>query len=606
MSNLSPLQILPLHVVRIIVEHAVGSSRLKYAGIEANSREYKVLLRPLLWVSHNFRAIAYPLFCKSFKLELAKPKLSTFEKLVASTTTVYRPLSDPEYPLHRLAEELKIDIFGQDIYSGKALEILSSVPYDGCAFPVVRKIEFLIYFKKRLGANDGEPVEAVEAGIMGSWDDHAEDDSDDDNDNDEVLDPVDVAANIKSFVQRIKDMAPRLCGIAVSLAVSGRRGSISNDCNDLISRLFQLSNRLAFSGYSILAIPIELDQNRVSGLVHIEYGSQGGISMFVELVCRNAATLRSLSMSHKNGGADLGALIQDSGAGSGYTIYPDLHTLELHAWKEQDADEPKPMTVSRSTVPFPSLRRVHMWAHYPFGDDTLFRGNADILEDLRVMLDSHTVAILKKHRVFTPTSHPKLQSVNVAIIGDRISSMFTTTAQFVQFALSIGPEASVREFGGCDRVVDFIPALPILGDYACVQVLTLAFIDLDLLQMVALIQSLPLLSDLTTGPPNLGPIPAGLAQGELPVYMVKTYAPMGERFRCWRLTYIVPNYDDEVIMCVLLLALVCPNFDYACPGSSDCWSLARQMERRIGKPAFSQYASRLRRLLLTEVEWRKI
>ncbi|KAJ2055108.1 hypothetical protein GGI17_006740 [Coemansia sp. S146] len=61
MDNLLAFQILPYHVVKLIVDHVAGSSRLQFDGVTTNSDEYRILQVPLLWVCHNFRAfLSYP------------------------------------------------------------------------------------------------------------------------------------------------------------------------------------------------------------------------------------------------------------------------------------------------------------------------------------------------------------------------------------------------------------------------------------------------------------------------------------------------------------------------------------------------------------------
>ncbi|KAJ2768437.1 hypothetical protein GGI18_005595, partial [Coemansia linderi] len=77
---LSPLQLLPLHVVKLIVDHVVGSSRLVYDGVHANSRQYRELLKPLLLVSHNFREIALRYYWKTFEVNLTDKTLDELHR----------------------------------------------------------------------------------------------------------------------------------------------------------------------------------------------------------------------------------------------------------------------------------------------------------------------------------------------------------------------------------------------------------------------------------------------------------------------------------------------------------------------------------------------
>ncbi|KAJ2264048.1 hypothetical protein GGI01_000177 [Coemansia sp. RSA 376] len=115
-------------------------------------------------------------------------------------------------------------------------------------------------------------------------------------------------------------------------------------------------------------------------------------------------------------------------------------------------------------------------------------------------------------------------------------------------------------------------------------------------------QSLPLLSDLHTSMPSLGPIPDGVTLDMLSEHVISNYAPMGKRFRCWHLEESsFSNFKDaKVCVFLLLLALACPNFDYSGPHSVYRELFMSQMEMNISSDPFKPYAPRLHRLLFTE------
>ncbi|KAJ2859738.1 hypothetical protein GGH94_005940 [Coemansia aciculifera] len=158
-------------------------------------------------------------------------------------------------------------------------------------------------------------------------------------------------------------------------------------------------------------------------------------------------------------------------------------------------------------------------SHYPFGDDVVFRGNDATLEYLKVALYPELVTILERHNVFTRTSHPQLKALP--------------------------------------------PALLLLKDYVSIQVLALPRVRLSFWGAVYLIKSLPLLSDLHTRAPIRGEIPQGVADADLPEYVRSAYAPMGRRSRCWHIAYHSIYDNVDLVTSILLLALICPNFDYA-------------------------------------------
>ncbi|KAJ2094289.1 hypothetical protein GGI09_005486 [Coemansia sp. S100] len=206
--------------------------------------------------------------------------------------------------------------------------------------------------------------------------------------------------------------------------------------------------------------------------------------------------------------------------------------------------------------------------------------------------------MLKRHRVFTPTSHPNLKCVKLDIPPSGMPDVFASGAEYMRFVMSIGPGASVRQIVDLDKYPeDCNLAISALKHHGCIQILSLPSMPLSIWQAITLVESLPLLSDLSTKAPVLGELPQGLSIAELPEYVRSNYAPMGKRFHCWHV-YDRPERDyKEIATCVLLLALACPNFDYASLQRDHREPFMEEMRKRIDGPGFRQDAPRLRRLL---------
>ncbi|KAJ1814391.1 hypothetical protein LPJ60_006053, partial [Coemansia sp. RSA 2675] len=133
---------------------------------------------------------------------------------------------------------------------------------------------------------------------------------------------------------------------------------------------------------------------------------------------------------------------------------------------------------------------------------------------------------------------------------------------------------------------------PAFDEYASIQVLDLSM-DLELWDAIALVKALPLLSDLRVGVSSLGTQPHGISEDELPAYVIAKYAPAGERFRCWQ-TWNVHDYQESVdVRCVLLLALVCPNFDYVAVSAWERKFFMAHMKEMIAKDWYRPHAKRL-------------
>ncbi|KAJ2906043.1 hypothetical protein GGI21_004090, partial [Coemansia aciculifera] len=277
-----------------------------------------------------------------------------------------------------------------------------------------------------------------------------------------------------------------------------------------------------------------------------------------------------------------------------YIKYPRLTSLSIG--EPARRPDQRPSTPSH-IVPFPSLRQLRFVTRFPFDDDTLFRGNTGTLESLSVKFDVLSIAMLRSHNVFTLVSHPKLQYVRTGYVEGTRSVLPALSTKYLQFALSIGPAAPARDidvvFGG--RSLE--PALSILGNHSCIQVLSLSNEHLAFWTIVAVIKSLPLLSDLSACLRDFEPMPAGVAHDELPVYVVSTYAPMSKRLRC--LNVKVHRFGDvaDAAKMALLLALACPNFDYAAVAPTERKQFMKLLERNIASDMFKEHAPRLRRLL---------
>ncbi|KAJ2871237.1 hypothetical protein GGH93_004969 [Coemansia aciculifera] len=190
----------------------------------------------------------------------------------------------------------------------------------------------------------------------------------------------------------------------------------------------------------------------------------------------------------------------------GYVQYPCLQSFKL-CGPQGLGESQRP--VFPDAVPFPSLRRLHIGYVYPFGDDTMFRGNAATLDSLILSPSPGTLRILREYRVFTLVSHPSMHYVRVELNFDSEPNFFGTNTEYMQFVLSIGPSAPVRTV--FDRLNN--PAmqsiLSVLGEYTSIQVLKLGLLRLSLWEVIALVKSLPLLSDLYTSIPAIEQWPTG-------------------------------------------------------------------------------------------------
>ncbi|KAJ2032179.1 hypothetical protein IWW57_000358, partial [Coemansia sp. S610] len=276
-----------------------------------------------------------------------------------------------------------------------------------------------------------------------------------------------------------------------------------------------------------------------------------------------------------------------------YVEYPCMHTIVYRVMLAL----PDPLPIFKNAKPFASLRHLNIETQYPYGDVTPFRGNAAMLESLELVLDRSTNKMLGDRKVFTPTSHPKLQHVNTIFpIGDIPDP--DVEAAFMRYVLGIGPHAPVREVGNTNYGEAYFTAeLSRFYDYSSIQVLIVPRAAVQLWGVIKLISSLPLLSDLHTLLPTLGGMPVGTTSAMPPDYVHASYASVGVRFRCWRLDGGWRSLSEESAQCVLLLALICPNFDCVALFDVESGKFMDILEATVYSDAFIQYAPRLLRLV---------
>ncbi|KAJ2802440.1 hypothetical protein H4S07_004690, partial [Coemansia furcata] len=485
----------------------------------------------------------------------------------------------------------KVDV--ESVCSGKALQMLSASPYEGCAFPLVRKLTFDLIID-----------------LQGRYDWELEsDDTDGDEDNDSwesesdddypprkrYVYPQDTTANINAFAQRVKQMAPTVSEMDVTPYDEAEklfeRGS--THILHLAKELFRIVEKHTVITRGSDPLVMYLDLKPIRDLVHIEYFMDRYFSDVLPLITRNARTLQFLDIDV--GDADVSGFFRAPG-GRGYLEFPSMHTLKINASR----NKPSEKAVFKNIVPFPRLLRLSTIFDYPFGDDVVFRGNAGTLEFLELELAPETVSMLREYKVFSPTSHPNLKCVKLRSPAPRIPSAFTTGIECMQFILNIAPGAPVRVVSGLFKHrEDLMPALSMLGDHGCIQTLSLPGTTLSLIEAFSLIKSLPLLSGLHTPPLTVGEPPQGVSIAMLPGYVRLTYAPIGKRFRCW---HVQADWGTEVnyvemATFMLLLALACPNFDYAAVERKHREPFMKAMTEKIDEPGFNQDAPRLRRLL---------
>ncbi|KAJ2689639.1 hypothetical protein IWW39_001345 [Coemansia spiralis] len=483
------------------------------------------------------------------------------------------------YPIHDLTKELVIEVPEAGIFGGQALERLTLSPYK--EFPLVRKIKLFVSMN-----DESEVAETDETDEVVETDKVVE--------ANEIVKPdlQTIKANVCAFVQRVIEMAPMLREISVELDNNYDVDEITAPhFGFLVMQLAQLVSRFEYGDYGNTFILTKFPIEGVCNLVSIKCRFEVDDNQFTILARQNATTLEHLSLESIPE-TIISSLVQSPEGHS--VIYPHLQTLKLSAYSNTGR---LLLPVFPGVALFPKLESLVLPNFYPFGDDLLFRGNSATLKHLVLRFSHDLVTLLRRYKIFTATSHPMLHFVKVSYYDGLVSDTFADADECMLFSLSVGSRAPVREIHGAASIEDPAKALEMIGNHADIQVLKLTRIRLGLKDIISLIGSLPLLSDLHTQKPSLDSELVVTTYDGLPESVCKTYGQVGRRFRCWFIDYYGFRDHWDVVLCVLLLALVCPNFDCAATPLREHTGFMKQMEDTIALDAFKEYAPRLRRLL---------
>ncbi|KAJ2337625.1 hypothetical protein GGH92_007497, partial [Coemansia sp. RSA 2673] len=299
-------------------------------------------------------------------------------------------------------------------------------------------------------------------------------------DKNSVTSAIFVESNITAFVRRIRQMVPKATKVRVIYTPHCSQARGTRFIGTLVSQLFQLSSHVMYFHNFGVDVPIRLQLDIIRNLVSLDFMIDSYTCPSIQLVRHNAPTLQSLLLV-SDCVADLAGLIQRPDGS--YVTYPHLRSLELR----DDSDDYTPERIAvKGVVPFPRLQCICLYSCYPFCDDVLFRGNSSTLEHLELFMSDLLVSVIFDHNVFTPTSHPNLRRVVTKYPPEEYPSQFDTPADALQFMLSIGSGAPVREVEGDHLSSELVPALLSTLNYASIRALTLPFPLLELLDIVAL------------------------------------------------------------------------------------------------------------------------
>ncbi|KAJ2908292.1 hypothetical protein GGI21_003033, partial [Coemansia aciculifera] len=254
----------------------------------------------------------------------------------------------------------------------------------------------------------------------------------------------------------------------------------------LIKQLGQLADELEYNVYP-KPLPLVMQPTGICEMIRYDKDRIDNSELAMQLAHCNALTLQSPTFMFCALN-DITMLIQT--ADGSYVKYSRLHTLQPENTRDSWSTKQRPS--HSGAIPFPSLQKLHIGRIYFFGDDTPFCSKNNTLEYLSMDLSLELVKVLMLLRYDAPNSHPKLQCVKIRQRSELVQDIFGSDEWFVQLALSIGPNAPMREIFNRPTAPLVWSVVLVLAEHSWIQSLELPLIVLQLWDVLALAKALPL------------------------------------------------------------------------------------------------------------------
>ncbi|KAJ2103454.1 hypothetical protein GGI09_000656 [Coemansia sp. S100] len=306
MRLLSLFQLLPLHVLELVVGYVGDDSNLDPDGTTRYTMECKEHHMPLLWVCRNLRDVVYSRYTRNYILSLTNVAYKTGLHDVDRRCPWILCHEYNRYSTRHSAKRVVIEADLQCICSGMALKVLSCAPYDNCVFSMARTLAFAFI------TDDGLKIPTI--------------------------DPSAAMANISAFVKRLHQMAPKACELRMLYQNPGdRANSAIHHMGNLIKDLLQTTNRFMYS-LGHIKQSVRLDFSGVCHLVHIDCERGLNDVHIVPLARQCAQTLQFLKVHVSVGSvseySEISGLICDNDGGyvqypSLFGSYPSIQVLDL-------------------------------------------------------------------------------------------------------------------------------------------------------------------------------------------------------------------------------------------------------------------------------------
>ncbi|PIA16486.1 hypothetical protein COEREDRAFT_86888 [Coemansia reversa NRRL 1564] len=405
---------------------------------------------------------------------------------------------------------------------------------------------------------------------------------------------ADAGRNVAQFCGMLKTMVP-----AATNAKLTYNGSPSSD-TVIVGELVSILARNLFSGAKSKKLELFADlqlevsvANPVSSLTSLNVTWRDSYKPLASLIrlCSQSLAVLEITFIAYNG---LENLVRD---GQLYITYPNLQKLVLSSLN--GCSSPC-MAFGTTGVLFPTLNHLQLEVHYPFSDDTLFRGNSKTLEYLKMIPDTTTFDMLISYRKFAKLQDSNLKHMLIAHTTYRVwkSDWETTTVgKFIKtFSSSLRRlslpvlDMSIPNLDMANFSKYFSPSI---------KVLELKNKEMCLIEFLTILKALPALTSLVCG------YSANRHLETQNTYIDTLYSqnyPLNNNFWHWRPYYkSYANNGKSAAKCAMILAILCPKFGFA-----EIWSYGRSqfnnaIQEELSREPYDKYANKIECLLYTDI-----
>ncbi|KAJ2456547.1 hypothetical protein GGF42_003203 [Coemansia sp. RSA 2424] len=537
--------------------------RQRLTGIDFSVADfYKRVYAPLLSLNQEWRAATMKRLAKECVITVAYPAVS----LAASYSNAPQLFTPEHYHMSVFVRTVTLRLNIEGILSGEVPQLLAA---SRC---LINSFTHATILNVELYTSDV---------IVGDYDAK------------KVLDAVGSTA---STIKRAMPMA-RTISIKDNMLHPIIGSRLSTAFGHFMQQLFAGSAKSALSYSSF--IDDTAKYSSLSALTHIEYDLKGGSKRHMQIINLNAASLQGLSVDFKVVG-QIGRLFEDN-AGIRY-VYPNLRRLKLSSTSGMGVLS---HLVFEAYAPFPNLSHADMQIDYPFGDDTLFRGNAATLETLYITVNPRVEKILDTYDVFSGSKHKHLRSVTFEMTFAHYEPGPDMSSRRWMRIISSLPSVAKLGAIGVLVVSEILPQLSCLAHFRLIRVLDLKHVFISLSNIVDLLNDMAQLNALSC---MCSLLTAEVPYGELGAYLKDLRAehyPLAKQLKVlnfWEgIGKPVDSQVDNIVNCIASLAVLCPSFFPAQMDPRLAVKYNKSLRYAMDTDVFFDYSTRLYQLLIAKI-----